>query len=65
MIPVDFGAVQIVRLCNYLTSFLFFFPYAFFLTYLLPYSFTSFLIIYFVRNRPVPFPGVGGDQTWL
>jgi len=46
----------------YLTSFLpfpsllFFFPYTFFLTYLIPYLFTSWLV-YFFQNRPVPFPG--------
>jgi len=69
---VDFGVIYILYV--YLTSFIPFsfftvsFPYAFFLTYLLPYWFTFCLINLLLpeQTRSVSRPEVfGSDQTWL
>ena len=55
------SSILIVCLFTYISSLLslsltFFLPYTFFITYLLAYWFTSWLICAF-HNRPIPFPG--------
>jgi len=66
---VDFGTIYIVGLSDYLTSFLpyFLLSLCFFITYLLLYLFTSWLIYLLLPESTSSFsrPKVVGDQTWL